>query len=179
MHGDVFRAPRALELLAALVGTGVQLALLVLSVILITIAGARSRPPARAAAAILAVLGRALLTALPRAHPSSKATASLSRASWSARACLCLQPAHQTAAPAPPAKDCAINDPGAWGGMRRHAVHGARHHRDRLHRVLRAHILCRRLHQVRALPLPAGPHGSRAVCAARLPAHLRWAPLYE
>ena len=41
VHGDVFRAPRALELLAALVGTGVQLALLVLSVILITIAGAR------------------------------------------------------------------------------------------------------------------------------------------
>ena len=44
VHGDVFRAPSALELLAALVGTGVQLALLVLSVILITIAGAR--PPA-------------------------------------------------------------------------------------------------------------------------------------
>ena len=42
VHGDVFRAPRALELLAALVGTGVQLALLVLSVILITIAGAAS-----------------------------------------------------------------------------------------------------------------------------------------
>ncbi len=39
MHGDVFRPPRYLELLAALVGTGVQLALLVLSVILITIAG--------------------------------------------------------------------------------------------------------------------------------------------
>ena len=39
VHGDVFRAPRGLELLAALVGTGVQLALLVLSVILITIAG--------------------------------------------------------------------------------------------------------------------------------------------
>ena len=45
VHGDVFRAPRALELLAALVGTGVQLALLVLSVILITIAGARPAPP--------------------------------------------------------------------------------------------------------------------------------------
>lgn len=41
MHGDVFRPPRYLELLAALVGTGVQLALLVLSVILITIAGKR------------------------------------------------------------------------------------------------------------------------------------------
>ena len=40
VHGDVFRPPRYLELLAALVGTGVQLALLVLSVILITIAGA-------------------------------------------------------------------------------------------------------------------------------------------
>ena len=39
VHGDVFRPPRYLELLAALVGTGVQLALLVLSVILITIAG--------------------------------------------------------------------------------------------------------------------------------------------
>ena len=39
VHGDVFRPPRFLELLAALVGTGVQLALLVLSVILITIAG--------------------------------------------------------------------------------------------------------------------------------------------
>lgn len=42
MHGDVFRPPKYLELLAALVGTGVQLALLVLSVILITIAGALS-----------------------------------------------------------------------------------------------------------------------------------------
>ncbi|PRW59993.1 transmembrane 9 superfamily member 1 [Chlorella sorokiniana] len=40
VHGDVFRPPRFLEVLAALVGTGVQLALLVLSVILITIAGA-------------------------------------------------------------------------------------------------------------------------------------------
>jgi hypothetical protein len=39
VHGDVFRPPRYLELLAALVGTGVQLALLVLAVILITIAG--------------------------------------------------------------------------------------------------------------------------------------------
>lgn len=39
VHGDVFRPPRFLEVLAALVGTGVQLALLVLSVILITIAG--------------------------------------------------------------------------------------------------------------------------------------------
>lgn len=39
VHGDVFRPPRYLEVLAALVGTGVQLALLVLSVILITIAG--------------------------------------------------------------------------------------------------------------------------------------------
>ena len=42
VHGDVFRPPRFLELLAALVGTGVQLALLVLSVILITIAGEAS-----------------------------------------------------------------------------------------------------------------------------------------
>ncbi len=40
VHGDVFRPPRYLELLAALIGTGVQLALLVLAVILITIAGA-------------------------------------------------------------------------------------------------------------------------------------------
>eukprot|EP00887_Chlorella_sp_A99_P006658 scaffold3.g6658.t1 len=39
VHGDVFRPPRHLELLAALIGTGVQLALLVQSVILITIAG--------------------------------------------------------------------------------------------------------------------------------------------
>ena len=30
VHGDVFRPPRFLEVLAALVGTGVQLALLVL-----------------------------------------------------------------------------------------------------------------------------------------------------
>ena len=44
VHGDVFRPPRYLELLAALVGTGVQLALLVLSVILITIAGAYHLP---------------------------------------------------------------------------------------------------------------------------------------
>ncbi|KAK9810284.1 hypothetical protein WJX72_007991 [[Myrmecia] bisecta] len=39
VHGDVFRPPRSLEILAALIGTGVQLALLVMSVILITIAG--------------------------------------------------------------------------------------------------------------------------------------------
>lgn len=42
VHGDVFRPPRYLELLAALIGTGVQLALLVLAVILITIAGVAS-----------------------------------------------------------------------------------------------------------------------------------------
>lgn len=40
VHGDVFRPPAHLELLSALVGTGAQLALLVLGVILITIAGA-------------------------------------------------------------------------------------------------------------------------------------------
>jgi transmembrane 9 superfamily protein 3 len=40
VHGDAFRPPPALELLAALLGTGVQLALLVLATILITIAGA-------------------------------------------------------------------------------------------------------------------------------------------
>jgi transmembrane 9 superfamily protein 3 len=40
VHGDVFRPPRQLALLAALVGTGSQLALLILCVILITIAGA-------------------------------------------------------------------------------------------------------------------------------------------
>lgn len=39
VHGDVFRPPRYLELLTALVGTGVQLATLTLLVILITIAG--------------------------------------------------------------------------------------------------------------------------------------------
>lgn len=39
VHGDVFRPPAALDLLSALVGTGVQLALLVLVVILVTIAG--------------------------------------------------------------------------------------------------------------------------------------------
>ena len=39
VHGDVFRPPPNLALLAALLGTGVQLALLVLFVILITIAG--------------------------------------------------------------------------------------------------------------------------------------------
>ena len=39
VHGDVFRPPRRLVLLAALLGTGAQLALLVLFVILITIAG--------------------------------------------------------------------------------------------------------------------------------------------
>jgi len=42
VHGDVFRPPRRLELLSALLGTGVQLALLALAVILITIAGARA-----------------------------------------------------------------------------------------------------------------------------------------
>ena len=39
VHGDVFRPPPNLALLAALLGTGVQLALLILFVILITIAG--------------------------------------------------------------------------------------------------------------------------------------------
>lgn len=39
VHGDVFRPPPRLPILAALVGTGVQLTLLVLCVILITIAG--------------------------------------------------------------------------------------------------------------------------------------------
>ncbi|KFM22905.1 Transmembrane 9 superfamily member 3 [Auxenochlorella protothecoides] len=39
VHGDVFRPPARLDLLAALTGTGVQLALLVAAVILITIAG--------------------------------------------------------------------------------------------------------------------------------------------
>ena len=41
VHGDVFRPPPNLALLAALLGTGVQLALLVLFVILITIAGSQ------------------------------------------------------------------------------------------------------------------------------------------
>ena len=44
VHGDVFRPPPHLPVLCALVGTGVQLALLVLSTILITIAGALSCP---------------------------------------------------------------------------------------------------------------------------------------
>lgn len=39
VHGDVFRSPRYLVLLSALVGTGAQLALLVLFVILIAIVG--------------------------------------------------------------------------------------------------------------------------------------------
>ena len=39
VHGDVFRPPAHLEFLSALIGTGIQLALLVLAVILITIAG--------------------------------------------------------------------------------------------------------------------------------------------
>lgn len=39
VHGDVFRPAPRLELLAALVGTGVQLSLLILVVVLITIAG--------------------------------------------------------------------------------------------------------------------------------------------
>lgn len=39
VHGDVFRPPPHLEILAALIGTGVQLVLLVLTVILITIGG--------------------------------------------------------------------------------------------------------------------------------------------
>jgi transmembrane 9 superfamily protein 3 len=40
VHGDVFRAPSALPVLAAMLGTGVQLAALFLLVILITIGGA-------------------------------------------------------------------------------------------------------------------------------------------
>ena len=39
MHGDVFRPPRGLVLLSAVVGTGAQLALLVLLVILMAIIG--------------------------------------------------------------------------------------------------------------------------------------------
>lgn len=39
VHGDVFRPPRQLTLLAAAVGTGVQLVFLCLAVILLTIAG--------------------------------------------------------------------------------------------------------------------------------------------
>lgn len=39
VHGDVFRPPRNLVLLSAVVGTGAQLALLVLLVILLAIVG--------------------------------------------------------------------------------------------------------------------------------------------
>lgn len=39
MHGDVFRPARSLVLLSAVVGTGAQLALLVLLVILMAIIG--------------------------------------------------------------------------------------------------------------------------------------------
>lgn len=39
VHGDVFRSPKYLEFLAALIGTGCQLALLILLTILVTIAG--------------------------------------------------------------------------------------------------------------------------------------------
>lgn len=39
VHGDVFRPPRNLVLLSAVVGTGAQLALLVLLVILVAIVG--------------------------------------------------------------------------------------------------------------------------------------------
>ena len=44
VHGDVFRPPPQLPVLCALVGTGVQLALLVLATILITIAGTFKAP---------------------------------------------------------------------------------------------------------------------------------------
>ncbi|RWW43940.1 hypothetical protein BHE74_00050351 [Ensete ventricosum] len=39
VHGDVFRPPRSLVLISALVGTGAQLAMLVLLVILLAIIG--------------------------------------------------------------------------------------------------------------------------------------------
>lgn len=39
MHGDVFRPPRNLALISAVVGTGAQLALLILLVILLAIVG--------------------------------------------------------------------------------------------------------------------------------------------
>ena len=39
MHGDVFRPPRNLVILSAVVGTGAQLALLVLLVVLLAIVG--------------------------------------------------------------------------------------------------------------------------------------------
>lgn len=53
VHGDVFRPPSHILALAALVGTGAQLAVLVVVTILITIAGAPRRcaaPPRRCAA---------------------------------------------------------------------------------------------------------------------------------
>lgn len=63
VHGDVFRPPPHLPVLCALVGTGVQLALLVLSTILITIAGELH------AAAMLQTCHRAL-SALGRLVPA-------------------------------------------------------------------------------------------------------------
>lgn len=84
VHGDVFRPPKYLEVLSALVGTGVQLALLVLSVILITIAGACL--PGAACVGLQAWLGRCVAAAarsflqpsasrkLPSASPGEEAS---------------------------------------------------------------------------------------------------------
>lgn len=55
-HGDAFRPPARLELLAALIGTGVQLAQLILAVILITIAGKHTWPACRPITHSLAVI---------------------------------------------------------------------------------------------------------------------------
>jgi transmembrane 9 superfamily protein 3 len=62
VHGDVFRPPRRLALLAALLGTGAQLALLALTVTLVTIAGALFE--GRGAIATATIVAYALTSAL-------------------------------------------------------------------------------------------------------------------
>ena len=120
VHGDVFRPPMYLELLAALVGTGVQLALLVLSVILITIAG-----------------DSASIHPVPQLPPTHRAAHFIAQCAMRAQV---LTQMH------------AIAVAGGQGltsvALCRYTVHGAGDHRDSVHYLLCAHVLCSRLRQV-------------------------------
>ena len=128
VHGDVFRPPAHLPVLCALVGTGVQLALLVLSTILITIAGAPS-------SSLCTHSGRRAACAVSADHRQGR----------SKQSCLQCGKQRESAGPAherDAEPRCAC----------RHALHGAGHHRNGVHHLLCADLVRRRLCQVRSPP---------------------------
>lgn len=133
VHGDVFRPPRFLEVLAAAIGTGVQLALLVLAVILITIAGegkAQGGGQAAAAArncAAVCTLDGACSARLAPGWDWWQQGLCVSTASEWRRTSLTLGLARRR----------------SLGS--RHAVCRARHDRHGLHHLLRSHLLCWRV----------------------------------